>query len=371
MLRLAYLAADANPCFGRMSSTQDQSIFQPSPPLAMDAHLLAAASHLNLVLVVKQLITSGVCHDHPTFGRTSSSLLGRPLTLAAKAGCAEILSLLSGESFAPTDNSHWHQQRDILAQASAAGQVEAVRFLLKRRRNPACDNREIRRYLCRAMRTPSLEVYEMIRSAIDDLDAIPARERRLNPLGTKSFYTTMFKTCVWEGWISMAVYFLDFGAPIDSCRENGIEAAFIDTSPLAYACRTGNVAMVRILLDRGLDARYAMSYAAAGGNLELVRLLLDHGCDPNEGYPPPITWAVDLEHDAMFTLLHSRGAEMKLPSVRQDIVARARGAGLESMLSLILDKEDIDPYGPGYTTPLPRPRKLCLMCEPQTEWEEE
>jgi hypothetical protein len=205
----------------------------------------------------------------------------------------------------------------------------------------------------------------MIRAAINDVDEIPARQRQTKTLGSKLFFKVLFNTCVWEGWITMADYFLDFGASVDSCRENGIKAPFINSSPLAYACRTGNTPMVRLLLNRGLDAKYAMSYAAAGGNLELVKLLLDHGCDPNEGYPPPIAWAVDLEHEAMFKHLYEHGAKMILPSAKQDIVARAKCAGLESMLSLLSRKGGLDTDGPAYTTPLPRPRKLCFMCEPR------
>lgn len=336
----------------------------------MDAHLQAAAAHFNIIHVVKQLITSGVWQDRRTALRTNSALLGDPLILAAKAGNSEILSLLTEGSFAPTDKVRWNQRRGLLATASAAGRVDAVRVLLKRKRNPDCNDKDFRTYLVRALRTLSLEVYEVIRTAIHELGGTPMRKRYGRVFGTKSFFQAMFKTCVWEGWTPMAVYFLDLGATVNSCRENGITAAFINNSPLAYACRTGNISMARMLLNRGLDATYALSYAAAGGNLALVKLLLDHGCDPNEGYPPPIAWAVNLEHEEMFNVLREHGAVMELPSARQDIIARARSAGLESMLALIREKAAIDPFESAYTTPAPRPRKLCFMCEHWAEQEE-
>jgi hypothetical protein len=122
--------------------------------------------------------------------------------------------------------------------------------------------------------------------------------------------------------------------------------------------------MVRMLLNRGLNAQYAMSYAAAGGNLELVKLLLDRGCDPNEAYPSPIAWAVDLEHEEIFNLLYDRGAKMILPSARHEVIAKAKVAGLGSMLSLVQRRTGLDTDSPLYTEPLPPPRKLCFMCEP-------
>ncbi|QDS71618.1 hypothetical protein FKW77_007097 [Venturia effusa] len=367
MVEMSSLVADANPCFTTVSPTGRQNIVENTSPMAMDAHLQAAAAHLNMVSIVEQLITTGVWHDRPTFLMTNSSLLGSPQTLAAKAGNSEILALLTKEAFAPTAKVLWNHHRGLLATASAAGHMEAVRVLLQRKRDPACNYADFRGYLIRALSTPSLEVYELIRTAIHELDGTPMQKRYKKVFGTNEFFEAMFKTCVWEGWTSMAVYFLDLGATVNSCRENGITAAFVNNSSLAHACRTGNISMVRMLLNRGLDTTYALSYAAAGGNLSLVKLLLDHGCDPNEGYPPPLAWAVDLEHEAMFNLLHDRGARMTLPSARHDIVARARGAGLESMLSLISNKEGIDPYDSTYTTPAPRPRKLCFMCQPDDE----
>lgn len=370
VVQLTTLLANRQTCFSKIFPPADDSDLGDGMSVAMDCHLLSAASHLNMVSVVQQMMTKGIWQERPVYDLTPSTIFGHPAILAASAGNSKVLSALTKDSYLPTNKQRWMHQRGCLATASAEGHVEAVRVLLRRKWNPESTEKEIRQYLVRALRTPSLEIYEMIKTKIDEIDGIPAAERGKKPLGTRSFFKVMFKTCVWEGWKAMAIYFLDFGAPLDSCRENGVQAAFIDSSPLAYACRRGNVAMVRMLLNRGLDTTYAMSYAAAGGNLELVKLLLDDNNDPNEGFPLPIAWAVDLEHEAMFNLLHEQGAEMDLPSARQDVVARARGAGLESMLKLIREKEGIDPYGPAYTTPLPRPRKLCFMCELQTEEEE-
>lgn len=370
MVGMSSLVADTHPCFTTVFPTDKQCIPDEMEPLAMDAHLQAAAAHFDMISVIKQLTTTGVWQDKPTALRTTSALLGSPEIMAAKAGNSEILSLLVKDSFAPTDNIQWKARRGVLATASAAGHVDVVRVLLNRKRNPDCNDEGFRTYLVRALRTPNLEIYEMIRTAIHELDGTPIRQRYGKAFGTKAFFETMFKNCVWEGWIAMAVYFLDLGAKVDSCRENGTTAAFINNSPLACACRTGNIPMIRMLLNRGLDATYALSYAAASGNMALVKLLLDHGCNPNEGYPPPLAWAVDLEHEEMFNVLSEHGAEMKLPSARQDIIARARGAGLESMLALIGEKEGIDPFESAYTTPVPRPRKLCFMCDNLDEQEE-
>jgi ankyrin repeat protein len=101
-------------------------------------------------------------------------------------------------------------------------------------------------------------------------------------------------------------------------------------------------------------------YVAAGGHLDIIQELLDHGCDPNEGYPPPIVWAVDPKHEAMFRLLVEHGADVKLPSARQDIVVQAKRAGLDSMLAMLASEGiAVDIVG----TPSSRASKLCVRCE--------
>lgn len=363
MVTMSALVAAAHPCSTTVFPIGKQCIPENTKPLAMDAHLLAAAAHLNMIPVVKQLLTSGVWQDKGTARLTSSALLGNAATIAAEAGNSEILSLLIEESLAPPQFL-WKSSGDLLMTASFAGHVDAVRLLLKQKRNPDCKDVDFRNYLAFGLTTPSPEVYDMVRAAIHELDGTPIAKRYERELGTDSFFEWVLNNCVKEGWTAMAVYCLDHGVTVNTCREN--IAPFIKHSPFANACRRGNIQMVQLLLDRGLDTTYALSYAAASGNLELVNLLLDHGCNPNEGYPRPLAWAVDLEHSEMFILLIKRGAEMELPSTRQDIIARARGQGLESMLALIRERTGIDPYESTYTTPAPapRPRKPCCMCEP-------
>ncbi|TID22195.1 gb [Venturia nashicola] len=231
IVEMTSLVADAHPCFRTVLTIGKQCFPEETEPLAMDAHLLAAAAHLNMISVVKTLLTSGIWQDKPTAPLASSALLGNPTRLAAKAGNSEVLSLLVQGTFSPAFENLWECHGGPLAIASAAGHVDAVRILLNRKPQPDCTHEDYRRYLFRALETPSLEVYEMVRTAVEELDD--------PPFATKSFFQSMFHRCVREGWVAMAVYFLDLGATVDSCRKNHYIPWL--TSPLATACRGGKV----------------------------------------------------------------------------------------------------------------------------------
>jgi hypothetical protein len=73
--------------------------------------------------------------------------------------------------------------------------------------------------------------------------------------------------------------------------------------------------------------------------MEIVRILIEYGCDVNEGSPPPIYYAVKLEHVSMFRLLRDKGAIIKTPESGGLAVKVSKTLGLESMLELLAAEE--------------------------------
>ena len=94
------------------------------------------------------------------------------------------------------------------------------------------------------------------------------------------------------------------------------------TSPIELAARQGHLAIVRLLLDAGVDPdaaghdkATALHSAAAAGNLELVRLLLERGARVDARQSDgctPIHRAVDADQLAMVKALVRAGASVEL-----------------------------------------------------------
>jgi ribosomal 50S subunit-associated protein YjgA (DUF615 family) len=80
----------------------------------------------------------------------------------------------------------------------------------------SADKKREMTYLHSALRTLDLEVFEPLLNAIDQ------RRNSRNRFLSESEIEHLFKLSVWEGWTAMAIYLLDRGAPINSCRENNI-----------------------------------------------------------------------------------------------------------------------------------------------------
>ena len=82
---------------------------------------------------------------------------------------------------------------------------------------------------------------------------------------------------------------------------------------LLRASGKGHTAVVELLLDKGaqIDVR-ALCSAARAGELEMVRLLLEKGVDPNgaTGSPSPLCFALRFDRIEMVKLLLGGGADI-------------------------------------------------------------
>src|SRR5690349_19643030 len=82
--------------------------------------------------------------------------------------------------------------------------------------------------------------------------------------------------------------------------------------PLAWAAKHGNLAALRLLLERGahpnqadLSGLTALQYAVKAGVVEAARMLCQAGADPNASYQPPlwtplhsVIWSSDAKQNA-------------------------------------------------------------------------
>lgn len=280
---------------------------------ALQRHLFVAAVYTNSLSLVRRLITQG-CSPWAV-----SSLFGLSLTAAALQGHDEIL-----ETLLATCSPHSIRRYMALTCASEEGHFNTVELVLQPRWGSwdlGNENSRDRAALNKALNTPNLEVFRRIMAARENTPLQgPLSQELLGDLINMSSP---------NGWNETTRFLLDMGAPADGYK---ISAAH---RPIIEACHRGFAEIVRLLLQHGADTHGALTKAAGSGYLGIVRILVDNGCDVNEGSPPPIVRAVELEHEAMFHLLRSRGAILDTPTTGLEAAGRAKAAGLRSMLKLL------------------------------------
>ncbi|KAH6717356.1 ankyrin repeat-containing domain protein [Leptodontidium sp. 2 PMI_412] len=118
------------------------------------------------------------------------------------------------------------------------------------------------------------------------------------------------KCAVERGYVMLALHLIRLGAPLTGyCSFTSGE-----DNPLWSACKSGSEHSVRLLLRKGVspntdpDMPYScpLQVAASRGHLGVVRTLLRFGADVDRASkdgPPPIVYAIRLEHGTMFQLL--------------------------------------------------------------------
>ncbi|KAJ3576905.1 hypothetical protein NPX13_g3558 [Xylaria arbuscula] len=113
-------------------------------------------------------------------------------------------------------------------------------------------------------------------------------------------------------------------------------------------------------------------YAVMKGDISVVKVLLNYGVDINEGSPPPIVHAILKERVDLFQLLRSYGATLSTPESGGWAMATAKINGLTSMIDVLV-REGVEEYAVFNWAPPPKISSMpwCyrnLRGEKNLEW---
>lgn len=310
--------------------------------------LLSAATYLHHVTLVKELLAEGHC---PT---ARDDLFPSAMHLAAWAGHADLLELFQEQlpEFQRTGSypQQWRGKvgRGSLLGAAQRGDMGMVRL---------------------AAYPPSRAAASSPEKATDFVDTRHGEVALESPLGTY-LYNAASQTSSWEvrqyimgflsknfggflnkddpfednlifhaksGNLEMVRHLLDAGADVHGGKGYG-------GSPLFHAVRACHEDVVDLLLERGAHPnRYgqstygtALSAAAGTGSMHMFRKLLDHGAKIDDWDHLTIMRAVDLEHAALVELTIDLGAGAGGPwACWPDVLQKATDEGLESMVDVL------------------------------------
>ncbi|KAF2679941.1 hypothetical protein K458DRAFT_393506 [Lentithecium fluviatile CBS 122367] len=275
-----------------------------------DHDLKAAAAYFNKTSIIEEL--SG----HENAQRTDDSFFSCPSQLAAIGGHHEAVEFLLREEPSGYRRSYLLK---FLCQHSPPDMVK--KFLpgdWTKEYLEDFEHGQKMQDLEEAMRTPSVEIFEMLMRIKET-----TIYQKLNQSALKALYTTVY----YNSWAEMTNHFLELESTYNT-RE---------TQSLGYwmTCRRGHTAVVKAFLDHGmeLDGK-EIGIAAAKGKWELVRFLPGRGADINGGVTPPVVSAVNLEREDLVREFVGLGARLD-GEFGAKAVGKARAEGLESMLALL------------------------------------
>ncbi|PMD64614.1 ankyrin [Hyaloscypha bicolor E] len=299
-------------------------------PLSPGLDLLCAAAYLNLIPLAKRLLQEG---HRPT---CESHLFSSPMRLAAWAGNADMMKLFQ-ENLPEYDEKGL---RDSLMGVAIRGDIKLARLATYPPSRATPDSTDIagqqfgnmdrqesagNALSCAQWSTRDIEVYQYFESFFakpDELNFNLTKHARL-------------------GNLEMTRYLLDEGADIRGTMGRW-------GNPLCCACRGCHEDIVGLLLERGANPNYGgdeervqgrnpIVTAAKAGSLAIVRKLIDHGVDlslPRQGYSA-LRAAVLLEHTAMVKLLLERGVGLEK---KERLLELARSKGLDSMIEVLQEE---------------------------------
>jgi ankyrin repeat protein len=281
-----------------------------APALAQDIHAAAEAGDIARV--------SEILASKPDRVSVKNEDGLTPIHLAARRGHMQVVELLldHGADLEETDNRGFTP----LVYAASSGNLDLVRFLVDR--GAAVD------VVAPMPQTREVDSRTNTETITRETQGITAAD-------------VAFQHELQRGESQMTRYLVSHGAVLDPNAPmlRGI-------GKLDFAVSSGNVDMVRLLIELGADVNAPTAYplsalfnASYKGHAEIVQLLLDAGADVNApGYQgmPPIAGAVARGHADVVKLLLDCGSE-------QNFVDQRTGRNLLHLAVLSGNVEVVDP----------------------------
>lgn len=123
-----------------------------------------------------------------------------------------------------------------------------------------------------------------------------------------------------------------------------------DQTPLSMAAQTGAIKVMQTLMGAGADANTTSSelgtplcLAIGSGNLEAVKVLIDQGAlispEPDDRFPPPLTWAAYRPDSTIFDYLMEQGKDTLTTHDYDSALIGASYYGNIEVLTKLLDYE--------------------------------
>lgn len=328
-------------------------------------------SGLSPVLEAAMLGKSDQVQAYLKSGQVPKADLQDILFYTAAFGDSKTLQLLAqkGQSLKSTDDL----DNTLLAIASKTGNLDTMQFLIENGANLNAQNGDYYSPLRLAVADDQYEAAKLLLSKGAKMQAESLLDNSPDVLWNAA----------WNGNVNMIKLLFQYGYPktdaaislaMQSAAENNqtgplkylislgynADLEYFDQTPLAQACKYGNVDIIQFLIDHGADpngrnlkgtpetplsiacsfgqtdaARYliekgadvnfipqysksdfgstALTGAISSGSLEIVKLLIQHGAninenDPNEGYP--LTVAAFFRSKVILEVLLKNGAEV-------------------------------------------------------------
>jgi len=326
-----------------------------------EGNLLSAACYSGCSSLVKELLAKG---GDPS---KDCTLFASPAHLAAWAGQPETLQLVMEhlpELVINDPGSKWRGHRirhisgDALVGAASRGDMDLVQLvlfppsriipklvdagkvpdsMLIMGHEPGSIPRDSNLWgsIRSAMaRTPSPEIYSYLGGLLSPGDAKSEAEGENYWLARRAA----------SGDVVMVRHLLDIGA--DAADRSGRQGP-----ALTHAVRGCHVDVVDLLLERGADPNNPGGYrlgtpltaAAKAGSMLMLRKLLDAGAETSKKDSYTLRHAIMKEHTAMAELLLSRG--VGTDRGRTMFLDQARKAGMDSMVDLLRSRGVAEPKG--------------------------